>query len=86
MSLTFTSESNLRSQDFFLGRGTYARFPSFSFSVLLLTLSAVAADQFAAPALYSSSPLWAVVACTALVCGVGGEIGNNFGGNRQAHL
>jgi exosortase/archaeosortase family protein len=39
----------------------------FSFLALLLTLGAVAADQFAAPTLYSSSPLWAVAACLALV-------------------
>ena len=74
MSLTFTSESNLRSQ-IFPRQGNLA-VPQFFLLVLLLTLSAVAADQFAAPALYSSSPLWAVVACMALVWRRG-EIGHN---------
>jgi exosortase/archaeosortase family protein len=41
--------------------------PQFSFLTLLITLGAVALDQFAAPALYSSSPLWAAAACMALV-------------------
>jgi exosortase/archaeosortase family protein len=39
----------------------------FCFLMLLLTLGAVAADQFAAPILYSSSPLWATSICTLLV-------------------
>jgi exosortase/archaeosortase family protein len=34
---------------------------------LALTTCAVAADQFAAPILYSSSPLWAAIACLLLV-------------------
>ena len=34
---------------------------------LSLTLAAVAADQFAAPILFSSSPLWATVICQILV-------------------
>src|SRR6266852_332986 len=37
------------------------------FLALLLTLVAIAADQFVAPALYSSSPLWATAACLLLV-------------------
>src|SRR5216684_3515390 len=37
------------------------------FLALLLTLAAIAADQFAAPALYSSSPLGATAACLLLV-------------------
>jgi exosortase/archaeosortase family protein len=41
--------------------------PQFSFLTLLITLGAVALDQFAAPTLYSSSPLWAAAACMALV-------------------
>jgi exosortase/archaeosortase family protein len=63
--LTFTSESNLRSQIFPCQRNLAA--PQFSLLVLLLTMGAVAADQFAVPTLYSSSPLWAVAACMALV-------------------
>jgi len=74
VSLTFTSESNLRSQ-IFPRQGNLA-VPQFFLLVLLLTLGAVAADQFAAPALYSSSPLWAVVACMALVWRRG-EVGYN---------
>ena len=34
---------------------------------LLLNLGAIAADQFAAPLLFSSSPLWAATACLLLV-------------------
>jgi exosortase/archaeosortase family protein len=37
------------------------------FLFLLLTLAAIAADQFFAPALYTSSPLWAVGICAVLV-------------------
>jgi exosortase/archaeosortase family protein len=65
VSLTFTSESNIRSQSF--PRLRNLAVPQFSLLALLLTLGAVAADQFAAPTLYSSSPLWAVVACMSLV-------------------
>jgi exosortase/archaeosortase family protein len=46
--------------------------PQFSFLALLATLCVTAADQFAAPTLYSSSPLWAVAACLALVWRRGG--------------
>ena len=41
--------------------------PRFLLLVLFLTLFAIAADQFAASLLHSSSPLWATVACLALV-------------------
>jgi len=39
----------------------------FFYLALLLTLGAATADQFLAPLLYSSSPLWAVALCGALV-------------------
>lgn len=70
MSLTLTSESNLRSQ-IYLPEGSLT-IPQFSFLALLLTLSAAAGDQYAAPGLYSSSPLWAVAAGLALVWRRGG--------------
>ncbi len=41
--------------------------PQFSFLALLLTLGACAADQYFAPALYSTAPLWSVAVCAALV-------------------
>jgi exosortase/archaeosortase family protein len=41
--------------------------PGTFFLTLLLALAAIAADQFVAPALYSSSPLWATTACLLLV-------------------
>jgi exosortase/archaeosortase family protein len=41
--------------------------PQCLFGALLLTLAAVAADQFFARDLYSSSPLWALGICAALV-------------------
>jgi exosortase/archaeosortase family protein len=66
VSLTFTSESNLRFQVF--PRQGNLTVSLFSLLALLLTLGAVAADQFAAPMLYSSSPLWAVAGCLVLVC------------------
>lgn len=70
MSLTLTSESNLPSQiNVQKGNLTVAQF---SCLALLLTLGAVAADQIVAPSLYSSSPLWAVAACLALVWRRGG--------------
>jgi exosortase/archaeosortase family protein len=65
VSLTFTSESNLRSQIF--PQPGNLTVPQFSLLALLLTLGAVAADQFVSPQLYTSSPLWAVAACLALV-------------------
>jgi exosortase/archaeosortase family protein len=68
--LTLTSESDLRLQ-VSLEKGSLTA-PQFSLLLLLATLGAEAADQFAAPTLYSSSPLWAVVACAALVWRRGG--------------
>jgi exosortase/archaeosortase family protein len=41
--------------------------PRFLLLALALTLIAIAADQFAAPILYNSSPLWATTACLLLV-------------------
>lgn len=70
MSLTLTSESNLPCQ-INIQKGNLT-VPQFSFLALLLTLGAVAADQIVAPGLYSSSPLWAVAACMALVWRRGG--------------
>jgi exosortase/archaeosortase family protein len=73
---TVTSESNLRTQvSLQTGSLTVSQF---SFLTLLIALGAIAADQVAAPALYSSSPLWAVVVCLGLVCRRGGV---RFGGN-----
>ncbi len=65
MSLTITSDSNLRSQ--FSAREGTLPVSQFSLLVLLLTLAAIAADQFAASVLFTSSPLWAVVVCATLV-------------------
>jgi len=65
VSLTLTSLRNFRSQTFFQ-QGNLS-VPQFSFLAALLTLGACAADQFVAPALYTTSPLWAAAACTALV-------------------
>jgi exosortase/archaeosortase family protein len=70
VSLTLISESNLREQISFQGGNLTV--PQFSLLALLLTLGAVAGDQFAAPRLYSSSPLWAVGVCMALVWRRGG--------------
>jgi len=66
VSLTLTPDSNLRSPISFPVAGLSV--PQFSFLTLLITLGAVAVDQFAAPVLYSSSPLWAAAACMTLVC------------------
>jgi exosortase/archaeosortase family protein len=41
--------------------------PRFLLLVLFLTLFTISADQFAAPLLHSSSPLWATAACLVLV-------------------
>jgi exosortase/archaeosortase family protein len=70
VSLTLTTESNLRTQA--SARKGNLTVPQFSFLLLLLTLGAVAADQFVAPAIYSSSPLWAIAACLVLVRRRGG--------------
>lgn len=74
MSLTLTPDSNLRSPISF--RVANLSVPPLSLLTLLITLIAVALDQFAAPALYTSSPLWAVAAAMALVWRRGGI---NFG-------
>lgn len=50
--------------------------PRTFFLILLLTLAAIAADQFVAPALYSSSPLWATTACLLLVWRRGDPLGS----------
>jgi exosortase/archaeosortase family protein len=65
VSLTLTSNSNLRSR-LATREGRLTVF-QFSLLVMLLTLAAIAADQFAAPVLFTSSPLWTVVVCAALV-------------------
>lgn len=52
--------------------------PGTFFLALLLTLFAIAADQFLAPALYSSSPLWAMAACLLLVWRRGYPLGSAF--------
>jgi exosortase/archaeosortase family protein len=65
VSLISPLELNLRSQAFH-EQGDLT-VPQFSFLALLLTLGGCAADQFAAPMLYSTSPLWATAACSALV-------------------
>jgi exosortase/archaeosortase family protein len=64
VSLPLTSDSNLRSR-IFVQQGNLT-VPQFFFLALLLTLAGIAADQFAAPTLYSSSPLWAAAVCLAL--------------------
>jgi exosortase/archaeosortase family protein len=65
VSLTLTSDLNLRAQiSRYEGNLTV---PQFSLLALLITLGAVAADQFISPTLYSSSPLWATAACMVLV-------------------
>src|SRR5579872_1766425 len=65
LSSILISELNLRSQINLQQRNLTV--PRFSFLALLLTLAACAADQFVAPGLYSTSPLWAVAVCMALV-------------------
>ena len=70
MSLTLTSERNFRSQTVFQQGNLTV--PQFSFLAALLTLGACSADQFVAPALYSTSPLWAAAVCAVLVWRRGG--------------
>jgi exosortase/archaeosortase family protein len=65
VSLTLTSERNFRWQTVFQQGNLTV--PQFSFLASLLTLGACAADQFVAPALYSTSPLWAAAVLAALV-------------------
>ena len=42
--------------------------PRFLLLTLVLTACTIAADQFAAPILHSTSPLWSSIACLLLVC------------------
>lgn len=65
MSLTHSSDSNPRNT-FVQMDGSIAasQVPCLT---LLITLAAIAVDQWIAPGLYSSSPLWATAACLALV-------------------
>lgn len=65
MSPANPTESGLDSRGSFLS-GSFTA-PRIVFFALLLTLLAIVADQFAAPILYSSSPLWAVTASMLLV-------------------
>lgn len=65
MSLPLTSDTNFRSR-IFVQEGNLT-VPQFFFLALLLTLGATATDQFAAPSLFTSSPLWAAALCLALV-------------------
>jgi len=58
-------DSNLPSRGFFPSGGFAG--PRVLLSTLVLTLTAIATDQFAAPILHSSSPLWATTACLLLV-------------------
>jgi len=61
----YTPDPSLLSRGFFRSGGFAA--PRFLLLALAVTLVAVAADQFAAPILHSSSPLWATTACLLLV-------------------
>jgi exosortase/archaeosortase family protein len=63
--LTLTSDSKLRSK--ISSQTGNLTVPQFAFLALLITLAAIATDQFAAPTLYSSSPLWAAAASLLLV-------------------
>ncbi len=65
MHLASISDLNSRTQPV-LKEGNLT-VPQFSFLALLLTLGACAADQFVAPALYTTSPLWAAAVWAALV-------------------
>jgi len=70
VSLTFRSPSNSDSRASHQIANLSVRL--FSILLALLTVGAVAADQFAARSLSSSSPLWATGACLALVWRQGG--------------
>ncbi len=65
MSPANTPDPSFVSNDFFR-TGSFAA-PRFFLLALVLTLFAMAADQFVAPILYSSSPLWATIAWLLLV-------------------
>jgi len=58
-------DPSLVSNDLFR-TGSFAA-PRFLLLALTLTAGAIAVDQFTAPILYSSSPLWAAIACLLLV-------------------
>jgi exosortase/archaeosortase family protein len=60
-----TPDSKFFSQGYFRSGSSAA--PRFLLLALILTLLAVSADQFAAPILKSSSPLWATATCLLLV-------------------
>jgi exosortase/archaeosortase family protein len=60
-----TSEPHFFSREI-VKPGSFAA-PRFVLLALAITLVAMAADQIAAPILYSSSPLWAAAACLVLV-------------------
>lgn len=64
MSLTLTPETTVHS-GLALPKGN-PTVPQFFLLTLLITLAAIAGDQLLAPALYSTSPLWATGACLAL--------------------
>lgn len=78
MYLTLTSDSRLRSK--ISSQPGKLTFPQFAFLALLITLGAIAADQLAAPTLYSSSPLWATATCMLLVWRRGGSEFERDGG------
>lgn len=65
MSLILTSPSNPDSQTPIQSKGLPAQ--RFAILALLLTLSASALDQWTAPSLHSSSPLWATIGCVLLI-------------------
>jgi exosortase/archaeosortase family protein len=60
-----TPDSGFFSRGFFRSGSFLA--PRFLLFALFLTLVAIAVDQFAAPVLHSTSPLWATTACLLLV-------------------
>jgi len=60
-----TSDLHLDSND--LSRSGSVSAPRSLLLALILTSGAIAADQFAAPILHTSSPLWATIACLLLV-------------------
>jgi exosortase/archaeosortase family protein len=60
-----TPDASLHSNGFYQSGSVSA--PRFLLLALVLTIIGVAADQFAAPILHSTSPLWATMACLLLV-------------------
>jgi exosortase/archaeosortase family protein len=65
VSPAHTTDSGFHSNRLF-SSGSFTA-PRFLLLALFLNLAAIALDQFAAPILYSSSPLWAAAVCLALV-------------------